>query len=247
MGGVRRAMKDAGSEYRGIRIVSWDVDGTLFSYLRLTLELLRTTFQNALITGWPRTHEQLREIWEFHRAVEKQRRHPKCRVVAEDLDRWRQPQTREKETLQTILCRIQPRRRAVVMLERLAGLGIPQVALSDFECQYKLDALGLGSRFAKAYSCEQLGFWKPSPVPLARIQSDFGVQPEEHLHIGDRWDTDGEACMRNGCRFKLIDGLPKLWRTFNLVCCYSPPTVSTAWGRSGFPSSSPNEPRITRV
>ena len=122
-------------------------------------------------------------------------------VVADEMERIRVPQLRERNLLDTILRRIPPRKRAVELIRRFAEAGIPQVALSDFECGYKLEALGLRRYFQKAYSCQDLGFWKPSPIPLSIIQKEFGSRPQEHLHIGDRRDADGEAALRNGCRF----------------------------------------------
>jgi FMN phosphatase YigB (HAD superfamily) len=193
----------------GIRLVSWDVDGTLFSYLRLTLELFRS---RALRLNY------VAELWEFHRSIEKQRRTAGCRVDLVEMERIRGPQQRERAALQHALGHIRPRRSAVEFMRKLSSRGIAQVALSDFECGYKLQALGLSEYFEKSYSCEDLGFWKPSPIPLSRIQAEFGVHPDQHLHIGDRLDTDGEASFRNGCRFMLIDRSPRLWRTFNKMC-----------------------------
>jgi FMN phosphatase YigB (HAD superfamily) len=94
------------------------------------------------------------------------------------------------------------------LIERLAAAGTPQVALSDFDCGYKVTALGLAARFRAFHSCRDLGFWKPSPVPLAKLQHDFGVAPRRHLHIGDRAATDGAACAANGCQFLHIDRIP---------------------------------------
>ncbi|HEX4997651.1 MAG TPA: HAD family hydrolase, partial [Terriglobia bacterium] len=85
----------------------------------------------------------------------------------------------------------------------------------------KLKCLGIARYFAGAYSCRRLGFWKPSPFPLAAVQRDFGVRPAEHLHIGDRVDTDGEACAANGCYFMPIDRLPRPWTVFNAICATS--------------------------
>lgn len=196
-------------DYRGIRLVSWDVDGTLFSYIRLAVDLLRSQ---------PFTLTELAEIWDFHRSVEKQRRDAGCSVIPSEMERTKATQCREKKALEAALRRIPPRRPAVELIQQFAAAGIPQVALSDFECSYKLEALGLNKYFVKTYSCEDLGFWKPSAVPLTNIQKEFGFTASEHLHIGDRRDTDGEACSRNGCRFMLIDSFPRLWRTFNVMC-----------------------------
>ena len=107
---------------------------------------------------------------------------------------------REKQALQAALSRMAPPENVLRALEAFERAGITQVALSDFECEYKIRALGIERYFARTYSCRELGFWKPSPFPLNKVQADFGVKPEEHLHIGDRDDADGEACSKNGCK-----------------------------------------------
>ena len=175
-----------------IRLVSWDVDGTLYSSFRLKLWLLGAARQNIL-----RVHR-------FHRCVEAQRRNPNCKADANELLQFTDIQAREREWILAALTNLRPRPSAIDLLQRFASAGIPQVALSDFECGYKLEALGLDSYFLKTYSCQQLGFWKPSAIPLAHIQRELGIQPHEHLHIGDRPDTDGESCSRNGCQFLLL-------------------------------------------
>jgi len=202
----------------GIRLVSWDVDGTLFSYLRLSAALARMVARCGMRTGWGNAARQARETWEFHRTVEKQRRGLNSTVIAAELAPFARAQEAESRMLEAALAAIPPRQRALNLLRRFSAAGVPQVALSDFECAYKLRSLGLAEHFAGTYSCRSLGFWKPSPVSLARIQQDFGLDPGQHLHVGDRPDTDGEACARNGCHFMLIDRLPKLWKPFNAVC-----------------------------
>lgn len=203
-------MNENNLDLRNIRLVSWDVDGTLFSYLSLALALIEITCHAVQSGGWFKTRRELREIFEFHRMVERQRRNPNCGVLCEQLEGAKWAQAHEREALELALRKIQPRQSAVTLLEHFDACGTFQVALSDFECQYKLEALGVSHHFQKAYSCQQIGFWKPSPVPLANIQKDFGVRPEQHLHIGDRRDADGEACIRNGCHFLLVNRLPGL-------------------------------------
>jgi len=187
--------------------VSWDVDGTLFSYKRLAFELFTKEVRSAFLSGWRNTLHLLREIFEFHRIVESQRLKTGCEVDASNLMRFKSAQEREKEALRIALSRILPRASAVILIEKFAAKGIVQVALSDFECEYKLESLGLRKYFDKAYSCEQIGFWKPSPIPLSKVQNDFGVGPDEHLHIGDRLSADGLACERNGCQFLHVNSL----------------------------------------
>jgi FMN phosphatase YigB (HAD superfamily) len=182
----------------GIKLVSWDVDGTLFSYKRLAFELFRKAIRNS---SWRNAFKNLREIFEFHRIVESQRSQNGSEVDSGNLIRFKCAQQREKEALRVALSELLPRDNVVTLIKKFADEGIVQVALSDFECEYKLEALGLRKHFEKAYSCEEIGYWKPSPIPLSKVQYDFGVLPEQHLHIGDRSSADGLACERNGCKF----------------------------------------------
>jgi putative hydrolase of the HAD superfamily len=177
-----------------IKLVSWDVDGTLFSYRQLAWTLIRL----APVTEW--AWRELRETWRFHRLVEMQRRLPNSRVCEEDLLIYASTYAREKQAMQAALSRMNPPKNVQRALEGFERAGITQVALSDFECGYKLHALGIECYFAKTYSCREFGYWKPSPIPLSKVQAEFGVRPEEHLHIGDRVDTDGRACIQNGCK-----------------------------------------------
>jgi FMN phosphatase YigB (HAD superfamily) len=193
----------------GIKLVSWDVDGTLFSYKRLAFKLLSNAFKNICIAGWSTTVKNLREVFEYHRIVELQRLN-ESQVDATNLMRFKAAQECEKEALRIALNGLPPRSNVIRFIQEFAQNGIRQVALSDFECEYKLEALGIRKHFEKAYSCEKIGFWKPSPIPLSKVQDDFGALPKQHLHIGDRSSTDGLACERNGCEFLHVNRLTTL-------------------------------------
>ena len=190
-------------DLKQIRLVSWDVDGTLFSFAHLARELLKKTIDSAQSRGWIKTGNALLQLLRYYRIVEKQRCRPDCMVILSELEALSEARIYEREALEFALRRIRPRPDALPLLQYCTENGVIQVALSDFECHYKLEALGLTHHFQKAYSCREIGFWKPSPIPLMKIQKEFGIRPEQHLHIGDRLDTDGEACARNGCRFLL--------------------------------------------
>jgi FMN phosphatase YigB (HAD superfamily) len=198
-----------------IRVVTWDVDGTLFSFAHLARQLFKRTVDSVKSKGWIKTGTALCQLLQYYTLVQKQRRRPDCVVVLSEFEDLAECRIYEREALEFALRRIKPRPIALQLLQYFAKNGAIQIALSDFECDYKLEALGLSQYFQKAYSCRDIGFWKPSPVPLLKIQTEFGFRPDEHLHIGDRLDTDGEACARNGCRFLFLDGAFK----FSLNLC----------------------------
>ena len=193
-----------------IRVVSWDVDGTLFSYSRLLIALFRLSPRKLQASGWIGMAGQIRDLCRFHQNVESQRRCKDSRVENADLRSFDAIEAEERVALEAALRITEPRLSALHTLKAFRTSGVPQVALSDFESAYKLKALGLTGYFAQTYSCRALGYWKPSPLPFERIERDFGVRPDEHLHIGDRNDADGWGCARNGCHFVNVRSLRKL-------------------------------------
>jgi FMN phosphatase YigB (HAD superfamily) len=153
---------------------------------------------------------EIRDACRFHQKVEAQRRRNDSRVDVEELRSFESIQLAEKAALDAALRITGPRAAALDTLKAFRADGVPQVVLSDFECEYKLKALGLTGFFARTYSCQAFGYWKPSASPFEHVQRDFGVQPHEHLHIGDRNNADGWGSARNGCRFIKVDSLTKL-------------------------------------
>jgi len=192
------------------RVVSWDVDGTLFSYSRLLIALFWLSPRKLQACGWMGMSRQIRDLCRFHQKVEAQRRCKDCRVEIADLRSFDSIEAEERVALEAALRITEPRLSVLHTLKAFRTNGLPQVVLSDFDSAYKLKALGLNEYFARTYSCRALGYWKPSPLPFERIQRDFGVRPEEHLHIGDRNDADGWGCARNGCHFVNVRSLRKL-------------------------------------
>jgi FMN phosphatase YigB (HAD superfamily) len=193
-----------------IRLVSWDVDGTLFSYSRLLMALLRLSPLKLQACGWIGLANQIRDVCRFHQTVEAQRRCDDSRVDVEALRSFGSIQVEEQAALAAALRITGPRPVVLDTLKAFRAEGVPQVVLSDFESDYKLKALGLHGFFARKYSGFTLGFWKPSALPFTHVQRDFAVEPDEHLHIGDRNDADGRGSARNGCRFINVRLLTKL-------------------------------------
>ena len=90
------------------------------------------------------------------------------------------------------------------MLALLAARGLVQVVFSDYVSENKLRALGLLGHFAACYAGELAGAPKPSPAVFGLIAQDFGVSPEQMIHVGDRVDTDAAAGAAFGCRTLIL-------------------------------------------
>jgi HAD superfamily hydrolase (TIGR01549 family) len=86
------------------------------------------------------------------------------------------------------------------LISFLAARGIPQVVISDYEAEYKLESLGLAGRFASIYVGEQLGFVKPSPKIFRLVATEFNIPAGALLHFGDRIDRDGAGALAAGCQ-----------------------------------------------
>ena len=97
-----------------------------------------------------------------------------------------------------------PRAGITDVMSFLAARNVPQVVISDYEAQYKVEALGLDGRFASIYVGEKLGFVKPSPKVFQRVAADFEIPPASILHIGDRVERDEAAALAAGCQFLIL-------------------------------------------
>lgn len=185
----------------GIRLVTWDVDGTLYRMSDLNRALRRTTLRRLWTAGPRVTWAELRDSRAHRRRLARQRGGDGRVDRSGDHDRTAAALARYVEEALTL---IRPNPKAIQLLDVVAAAGLPQVALSDLEPGTKLATLGLADRFVATYACEALGWWKPSPLPFRHVQAVHGVRPDEHLHVGDREDTDGEGARRAGCRFHLL-------------------------------------------
>ncbi len=183
---------------RPVRLVSWDVDGTLYSRSHLVLRLLLNFDERAF--------SALRKLFSFKNELEALRRMQG--VAPEAMAALRESRHErneiERRFIVPALRRIGPHSSVVRAIQFLRDAGIPQVVFSDYAAEQKLRALELARYFDAVYAAEALGALKPSPVGLERIAHDYGVEPGDMLHIGDRRDTDGAAADSFGCRFLLF-------------------------------------------
>jgi HAD superfamily hydrolase (TIGR01549 family) len=188
-----------------VKVVSWDVDGTLYSVGRLRWRLLGLLLREAAGGRGREARRELAALRGYRAAVEAARR------AGGALDEALRDGSRRAALLDLegrwygrALRQAGPRAGVVELLSFLAAEGITQVTLSDYRAEYKLDALRLRSHFAAAYAGERLGYVKPSPKAFAHIASDFSVPAASILHIGDRAETDAAAASAAGCRCLIL-------------------------------------------
>lgn len=184
-------------DMNSIRVVSWDVDGTLYSTRRAAwlagIDAMGSTIRRRRLDPL-RELAELRELW---RGVEQVRFDAENQVPVDAGSRRRELESR---WWAPAIRASRPRPGVGALLSHFQGRVRAQVILTDYEADYKLQGLGLAQYFDAVYVGERMGCFKPSPAPFARILEDFGLAPECLLHIGDRVDTDGAGAAATGCR-----------------------------------------------
>ena len=186
----------------GIRLASWDVDGTLYRPSALRWAMGWRLLSSCLSGGGRRTYRGLRAFQAARSRLERLRGRP-ATVPEAGSDHPADEGPRadfERDLLEPALAAIGPRPGVADVLALLNRRGLVQVVFSDYRAEGKLRALGLTAHFAASYAGERLAAPKPSPVALWQIARDFAVRPEEVIHIGDRVDTDGAAAAAFGAR-----------------------------------------------
>jgi FMN phosphatase YigB (HAD superfamily) len=200
------APADLRAAFDGIRLVSWDVDGTLYAPFPARVALLGRAARALLRGGGGRAYRGLAAFQRVRARLEAQRspgRAPPAWAGERPGDGALRAAF-EAELLLPALAAVGPRPGAETALAALAGAGLTQVAFSDYEAEPKVRALGLARHFAGFYAGERDGRPKPSPAVLGRIAREHGLGAAAMLHVGDRVDTDGAAAAAFGCRALIL-------------------------------------------
>ena len=187
-----------------IRVVSWDVDGTLYNIRRMKEQgvaiLLASIFRGEFVSGC----REIRALFRFRDRMREIRQaggdysvkpdpHLRC-LLLEYSSRWWAPATARVGLLKGVS----------EMIAALSERGIRQVVLSDYHSDAKLRVLGVHDAFEKVYAAEKIGYLKPSRAVFQHVFDDLGIEPHELVHIGDREDTDGIGARGSGATGLII-------------------------------------------
>jgi FMN phosphatase YigB (HAD superfamily) len=188
-----------------VKLVSWDVDGTLYSIRRMKLNLLGRFLGEAASGRGLIARSELVALRRCRDAIDR------ARLTGGALDGRAQNQSDrdlllalERRWYAPAIQKTGTRAGLTEVLSFLTVRNIPQVVISDYRADYKLESLGLDGRFASIYVGERLGFVKPSPRLFQQVTSDFKVPPAGLLHIGDRADRDEAGALAAGCQCLIL-------------------------------------------
>jgi phosphoglycolate phosphatase/putative hydrolase of the HAD superfamily len=202
-----------------LRLLIFDVDGTLYDQGRLRHQLLPRLAAYCLLhplqgwraarilSAWRRSLEMLRQSEGRLRIPETQMEATvratgvSARAVKDVLNRWFYA-----APLPLLASCVRPG--LLRLLDEAASRGVQCAVLSDYEATAKLQAMGLAGRFQAVVSSSdpRVQTYKPDPAGIRVLLDELGVAPSEALYLGDRLDVDGGAARAAGVGFVLIDG-----------------------------------------
>ena len=203
-----------------IGLVTWDVDGTLYSLRKMRWYIVLKYLQVIANGGRRLAQADFRSLRRYRQLIESTRKGGG--VLAADFREQLEPSpdaAAHRWYVQAIE-KCGPRANVESVLTLLRSRGIRQVAFSDYEAESKLKVLKLSEYFDGVYEGVRFGFVKPHPAVLKKIAGDFSIPIESLLHIGDRVDTDEAVAQAAGCRSLIIQrdfedyaSLLRQWKT----------------------------------
>lgn len=207
-------IEDLRPDWRRIKLVAFDVDGTLYAQkplrLRVAAALIghtlrsRSTSTMAVLKTYRTLRERIgdAETPDFESVLlgqVSQRHQLSSETVREIIAEWM-----EQRPLGSLArCRYPTVDR---LFERIRASGRLIGILSDYPAHAKLQAMALSADHV--VSAGEVGLLKPHPKGLQRLMKLAGTAADETILIGDRDERDGEAARRAGTACLLRSSKP---------------------------------------
>ncbi len=198
-------------DWTKIRLVVFDVDGTLYRQSILRRRMLKLLIRDALTR---RSISSIQIIREYRAQRERlaeektkgfepilRRRVAEKIGVSDDAVAAVVTEWIERRPLMELARALYPDVRPLFDAIRASGrkIGI----LSDYPARDKLEALGLRADYFIAAGDPEVQLMKPHPAGLQRLMLLAGEPPDATILIGDRPERDGEAARRAGVQVLL--------------------------------------------
>ncbi len=194
------------SDSPGIRAITLDVDGTLYSIRSMLVRNpLAMMSMMDFFRDLHRVRDEMRgrEPSEDFRA-EQARRLAKARGLSQEQAARQVEEVIDRRWMK-VFSKVQPYRGVRQALQNLARRGIKLGLLSDYPISAKLDGIGLSDLpFDAMVVSEQVGALKPHPASFVQAARVLGVEPRMILHVGDKEDCDVEGALAAGMRAALF-------------------------------------------
>lgn len=188
-------------DWSGIKLVIFDVDGTLYDQWPLRLDMARALIADSV---QQRTFDTIRILSTFRKVRERLGEAGSVGVSGEQFRRTANDRGCSEEHVRTVverwierepLSRLKRRRTrgASELFTALRRNGRTIAAWSDYPVEPKLTMLELKADLAVCSSDPAINRFKPDPAGLQLILDRTATLPEEAIVVGDRFDRDWEA------------------------------------------------------
>jgi len=211
------------SDWDDIRLVVFDVDGTLYRQRPVRLKMLRDIVIHAISK---RDLNVLAVLTNYRRIRERQGNEQVEDFEPALISETAALTSNSADTVRAIVSEWVDQRpvpylagcRYPGLQELFAGLrrkGKSIGVLSDYPAKAKLIALELTADYIVSAGDEGVGVLKPHPRGLERLIAAAGAKVDTTLMIGDRADRDGSVAQRVGVRALIRSSKPvEGWQTF---------------------------------
>lgn len=198
-----------GPVWQDVRLIVFDLDGTLYDQKPLQLAMARELGLHCLRRRSTRT---LRTLRHFRHVREQLGNTPTHLDFTAEQYRRTATLCRRPEAEVRMLVEEWMERRPLIHLPRYKAPGIDRLfsairasgrilaVWSDYPVTAKLDALGLAADHVTWAGEDGIGRLKPDPSGLIALMTRAGASPCETLVIGDRLDRDIRAARTAGVR-----------------------------------------------
>lgn len=186
---------------RDIKVIAFDIDGTLYSSVALYIRLIPYIFRHLrFYIHYSRVRKLLHRTAPLSDFYEYQ-----ARLLAKELSctneaAKQQIQSIAYDGLKPYFRRIQPFRYVAEAFEVLKKNGYRLALLSDFPPEQKGDVWGLASLCDFVMGTEKIGALKPSKYPFGVMVDALGVRPNEVLYVGNSIKCDVRGANNAGMK-----------------------------------------------
>ncbi len=194
----------------GIKVIAFDIDGTLYPAYRLNVRIIRHFIFNAfnflhfgLIRRQIRRTAPLPDLFEYQARLLGKRLNvspDKAQKILDDM---------AYSGLEKYFKDIKPFKHVQETFVKLKEAGYRLALLSDFPPEQKGDLWGLKPYCDKILSTEKIGALKPSKYPFGILAMELGVKPEEILYVGNNAKYDILGAKNAGMKTAYLE---PLWR-----------------------------------
>lgn len=233
-------MEAAGSTgIEKVKVVIFDVDGTLYDQARLRKKMLFSLLSYYALRPWK--IQEMLMLQHFRTEREK-----KAGGLFTDLEseqyNWcvakgNYSLPKVKEVVKKWIFTFPNKYLKECMYPGTAALfktlkkkGIVVAIYSDYKAHAKLNSMGLKADMVVSSTDPEINCLKPRPEGLIYIAEKLGVSPENCLFIGDRQEMDGECAIRAQMPYLIIEKRPynqfNFFDQLNLKFVLSPDSIN---------------------